>query len=170
MMKMNKLIAILISFTLAFAFVFTGCDKGKNKSADVSESVAGVEYYHYDVKDFKAMCGELEELAAGDDADAVIAKYDELYDEIVELDTLYAVIYVMYSTDVTNDYYSEEQIYTYDKLQRCSDRLCEVCRKITEGPCADAFKKHVGKDAFESFANYSVLTKRQKKLFREEQE
>ena len=169
-MKMNKLIAIILSITLAFAFVFTGCDNGKNKSADVSEGVAGIEYYHYDPKDFNKMCDDLEELAAGENAAAVIKKYDKLYDECVELETLYAVIYVMYSTDVTNDYYSDEQIYTYDKLQRCSDRLCEVCKRITEGPCADKFKEHVGKDAFKKFADYRVMTKREKQLVKQEKE
>lgn len=166
--KTNKLTAIILSLILAFAFTLTGCGDGKSMSAEVSESVAGVEYYHYDAKAFNEMCDELEVLAAGDNAKAVISKYDKLYDEYVELETLYAVIYVMYSTDVTNDYYSDEQIYTYDKLERCGDRLCEVCRKITEGPCADKFKEHVGKDAFESFAEYRVLSKREKKLLKRE--
>ena len=165
---MNKLTAIILSVTLAFAFVFTGCDNGKNQSADVSKSVAGIEYYHYDTKDFNKMCDELEELAAGDDADAVIKKYDKLYDECIELETLYSVIYIQYSTNVTDEYYSDEQIYTYDKLKRCSDRLCEVCKKITEGPCADKFKEHVGKEAFKEFSEYRVLSKREKKLIKEE--
>lgn len=154
--RTNKLTAIILSLILAFAFTLTGCGDGKSMSSDVSESVAGVEYYHYDTKAFNKMCDELEVLAAGDNAGAVISKYDKLYDEYAELETLYAVIYVMYSTDVTNDYYSDEQIYTYDKMERCSDRLCEVCRKITEGPCADNFKEHVGKEAFEAFAEYRV--------------
>ena len=69
---------------------------------------------------------------------------------------------------MTDDYYSKEQIYTHDKLQKCTDRLCEVCKKITEGPCANEFKKHVGKDAFEDFADYRVLSKREKELMKEE--
>ena len=166
--RYEKLTAILLSLVMAFAFTLTGCSDGKDMSTDVSKSVAGVEYYHYDPADFNAMCGELEELAAGNDADAVISKYDKLYDECMELDTLYAVIYIMYSTDVTNDYYSDEQLYTYDKLQRCSDKLCGVCRKITEGPCAEQFRKHVGKEAFDVFAEYTPLTKHQKELMKEE--
>ena len=118
----KKLLTIIISVILAFAFTMTGCGEGKDMSADVSDSVAGIEYYHYDTKDFNRMCDELEALADGDNTRAVIKKYDKLYDKYVELETLYAVIYVQYSTDATNDYYSDEQIYTYDKLQRCSDR------------------------------------------------
>ena len=166
----DKLTAILLSLVIAFAFTLTGCDDGKDQSADASESVAGIEYYHYDTTDFYRLCDELEALAAGDNADKVIKQYDKLYGECIELETLYAVIYVMYSTDVTNDYYSDEQLYSFDQLERCSDRLCEVCRKITEGPCADQFRKHVGKDAFNEFASYDALTKRQKELLKEEQE
>ncbi len=163
-----RITAILLSVMVAFAFSLTGCGEEAPESADVSENVAGVEYYHYDAKAFNTMCDELEELAAGKNADAVIKRYDKLYSEIRELETLYAVIYVMYSTDVKNDYYSKEQIYTYDKLTRCSDRLCEVCRKITEGPCADSFREHVGEDAFKDFAEYDVMTKREKKLVKKE--
>ena len=169
-MNRRSLTALLLSVILAFAFTLTGCGDESATSADVSENVAGIEYYHYDAKNFNSMCDKLEELAAGDDADAVLAKYDKLYQEYAELDTLYAVIYVMYSTDVSNDYYSDEQLYTYDKLQRCSDRLCAACRKITEGPCAKQFREHVGKDAFDYFAEYRELTKREKKLLKQERE
>ena len=166
----SKLTALLLSLILAFAFTLTGCGDGKDMSADVSDGVTGIEYYHYDVKPFNKMCDELEALADGDDADAVIRKYDRLYDECVELETLYAVIYIMYSTDVTNDYYSKEQIYTYNKMNRCEDRLCEICSKITEGPCADAFREHVGDEAFKEFADYRAMTEREKKLIKKETE
>ena len=64
--------AVLLSLVIAFAFTLTGCGEEKNLSADVSENVAGISYYHYDPSDFKSMCDELEELATGNDADAVI--------------------------------------------------------------------------------------------------
>ena len=169
MMK-KKALTIIISIILAFAFTLTGCSDGKDMSPDVSKSVAGIEYYHYDTKDFNKMCDELEELAAGSDAKAVLDRYDKLYDEYTELETLYAVIYVMYSTDFFFNDTATTEIYTYDKLERCCDRLSEVCRKITEGPCAEAFKEHVGKDAFETFAEYHVLSDREKEIMKEEVE
>ena len=170
--RAKTFLSLILAFALALTgtFALTGCGDKKNPSADVSKGIAGIEYYHYDPADFKSMCNELEELAAGNDAAAVISQYDKLYEEYLELDTLYSVIYVMYSTDVTNDYYSKEQIYAYDNLQKCNDRLCEVCRKITEGPCADKFREHVGKDAFAAFAEYRVLSKREKDLMKQEKE
>ncbi len=167
-LHLKKITAILLSIMIAFAFTLTGCGEEEPIGADITKNVAGVEYYHYNPADFNAMCDELEELAAGDDAKAVIETYDKLYAECEELDTLYSVIYVMYSTDVTNDYYSKEQLYSYDKLEKCCDKLCGVCRKVTEGPCAEQFKKHVGKDAFDAFAEYEPMSKREKKLTKEE--
>ena len=158
--------ALLLAFACAFAF--TGCGDKQPADADVSKSVAGVEYYHYDTADFYKGCDKLEKLAADGNTDKAIKKYDELYADIEELDTLYAVIYVMYSTDVTNDYYSKEQLYASEEYQKCGDRLCEVCKGITEGPCAQAFRKHVGDAAFDEFADYDVLTKRQKEIIKEE--
>ena len=168
--RQKKLAAVLLSILIAFAFTLSGCGEKSEESisADVSQGVAGVEYYHYDTSDFNDMCDELEELAAGDDADAVIDLYDKLYSECEKLETLYSVIYVMYSTDVTNDEYSKEQLYTFDAMQTCGDRLCEICRRITEGPCASAFAAHVGEEAFDSFAAYNVMTDEEKDLMNEE--
>ena len=167
---LRRTILISAALLLAFActFAFTGCGDKKPADADVSKSVAGVEYYHYDTADFYKGCDKLEKMAADGNTDKAIKKYDELYADIEELDTLYAVIYVMYSTDVTNDYYTKEQLYSAEEYEKCGDRLCEVCKGITEGPCAQAFRKHVGDAAFDEFADYDVLTKRQKEIIKEE--
>lgn len=162
-------IAAVLAVAFAFAAAFTGCGEKEPVGADVSQGVAGVEYYHFDTTDFYKECDALETLAAGGDADKIINKYDALYKDVEELETLYSVIYIMYSTDVTNDYYSEEQQYSYEQYQKCGDRLCEVCRKITEGPAAQSFRKHVGKEAFDAFAEYEVLTDRQKEIIKEEE-
>ena len=169
---MRRIILISAALLLAFAcaFTITGCGDKEPADADVSKSVAGVEYYHYDTAEFYKGCDALEKLAAEGNADKAIKKYDELYADIEELDTLYAVIYVMYSTDVKNDYYSKEQLYSAEEYEKCGDRLCEVCKGITEGPCAQAFRKHVGDAAFDEFADYDVLTKRQKEIIKEENE
>ena len=169
-LRRTILISAVLFLAFACAFALTGCGEKEPVAADPSKSVAGVEYYHYDTADFYKSCDQLEKLAAKGDADKAIKKYDELYADIEELDTLYSVIYVMYSTDVTNDYYTKEQLYSAEEYQKCGDRLCEVCKGITEGPCAEAFRKHVGDAAFEEFVDYDVLTKRQKELIKEENE
>lgn len=166
--RRRVLTAAVLGLAFACVFAFAGCGDQAPAGADVSKDVAGIEYYHYDTAGFYKGCDALEKLAAEGDAEKAIQQYDKLYTDIEELDTLYAVIYVMYSTDVTNDYYSEEQLYSVEEYQKCSDRLCEVCKGITEGPCAEAFRNHVGEEAFAEFAEYDVLTKRQKEILKEE--
>ena len=168
---MKKLFSILLCVAVIFAF--TACGDDSNDAA-----VAGIEYHHYNTTNFNEKCDELKKLAESDasgntvsgDArgDKVITIYDKLYSEYKEMDTLYSVIYVKYSTDITNDYYSDEQNYAYNTLIKSSDKLCGICREITESPYADKFKEHVGEDAFKKFADYDVMTKEEKKLVRNE--
>ncbi|MDO4175966.1 MAG: hypothetical protein Q4D99_00615 [Bacillota bacterium] len=157
---MKRIISILMC--LVFAFAFFGCGN------EVPESIAGVEYYHYEPADFNKDCKELEKLASGDNEQKVLKLYDKLYDECMELDSLYAVSYVIHSIDQNDEYYTEEQQYSYDTLQDCCDRLGGVCRKITEGPCAKAFREHVGDKVFDQFAKYEVMSKKEKKLLSRE--
>lgn len=159
---MKRIISILMC--LVFAFAFFGCDS-KDKLPD---NIAGVEYYHYEPADFNKSCKELKKLAAGDKESKVLKLYDKLYDECLELDTLYSVSYVLHSIDQNDEYYTEEQQYTYDTLQDCCDRLGGACRKITEGPCADAFREHVGDKVFRQFADYEVMSKEEKAMLSRE--
>lgn len=154
---MRKILALLI--TLVMLLSFAGCG-----SDGADGTVAGVDYYHYETDDFNNKCDRLEKLAATDRADSLLKLYDSLYRECIEISSLYSVIYVKYSTDVTNEYYSDEQLYTYDILQESMDRLCGVCQSITQGPCADEFRRHVGDEAFSEFEDYTILTGKQKKL------
>jgi len=163
----KKLLCILTALAAAFAFTLSGCGE-EPSGTDVTKGVAGIEYEHCDTSGFDKECAELEALAQTEDADQVISKYDALYAECEKLETMYSVVYVMYSTDVTNDYYSKEQLYSVDQLMNCCDRLCAACSKITEGPCAEQFRAHVGQNAFDAFAGYSVLTDREKKLAKQE--
>ncbi|MGN0701619.1 MAG: hypothetical protein ACI4KL_00335 [Lentihominibacter sp.] len=154
---MRKTIALLLALVMLLSFAGCGANGAEG-------TVAGVEYYHYETDDFNRKCDKLEKLAETDRSDSVLKLYDSLYEECVEISSLYSVIYVKYSTDVTNEYYSDEQLYTYDILQESTDRLCGVCRSITRGPCAPEFRRHVGADAFREFEDYEVLTGKQKKL------
>ena len=133
------------------------------------DSVAGFEYYHYDISKFDEKCEELESAVKADDADAVIKLYDELYAECEEVETLYAAAYVLYSTDMDDEYYSDEQEYSYTTLEKCEDKLCTICHDIALSSSADAFKEHVGEDAFAGFKDYEPYTDRDWELIEKEQ-
>ena len=130
------------------------------------DRVAGVKYHHIETASFEDKC---DQLAKASDADTMISLYDELYAECEEMETQYAVAYVLYSNDMDNEYYSDEQQYAYNTLEKCEDKLLGICHDITESPNAEAFRKHVGDEAFEKFKEYQKYTDRELKIIEEEQ-
>lgn len=158
---MKKILAALVC--LCMILTFTGCNNNDGNQ------VAGFEYYHFETEDMDKALDKLETLADTDKSDKIIKLYDLLYDQCVELDSLYTVSYVKHSTDISDEYYDKEQLYCYKTLVDKEDRLCEICRHITQGPSADSFRQHVGKQAFDTFADYDEMTDREKKLVRQEQ-
>lgn len=132
-------------------------------------SAAGVRYYHYDTAKFDKKCTELESAYEANDSDAVIRLYDELYSECEELETLYAASYILYSTDMDNEHYSEEQEYTFTALEKCEDKLCGICHDIALSPNAEVFKQHVGDMAFAEFKKYRAYSDREWEIIGKEQ-
>lgn len=167
---MKKIISLAICLVLALSLA--GCSKVSDEAATNStsdaNSIAGFEYYHYEPDGFSKTCEKLEKLASSDDSDQVLSLYDDLYDQCLEMETLYSVAYVKHSINQSDKYYSDEQQYSYDNLQECLDKFGGVCRRITEGPSAQAFKEHVGKKVFNRFARYKVMTSEEKALLSEE--
>ena len=157
---MKKIIAGAVCFCMTF--VFAGC-------GDKNEPVAGFEYYHFETTQMDKDIAKLEKLADTDQSKKIIKLYDKLYDQCIELDSLYSVAYIKHSTNMANEYYDKEQLYCYKTLVDKEDKLCELCRKVTEGPSADGFREHVGEQAFNAFADYDVMTPREKKLVKQEQ-
>lgn len=129
---------------------------------------ADIEYDHYDPEGFYAMTDELSRLAEGEDAQAIVQLYDELYAEIAHIDTLNSIAYLHYCADVTDDYWSDENIYC-DKLSTDAyDALCTACYDVTQGPCADDFRAYVGDQAADEFADYVPLTDRESELLEQQ--
>ena len=129
-----------------------------------------VEYTHYDPADFYAMTDEMTELAAGEDAQAVLALYDELYAEYAHIDTLCTVAYLHYSADVTDEYWTEENTYCDGLAADAYDALCSALCQVTQGPCADAFAAHVGQENADAFAEYNAMSDRESEILAKESE
>lgn len=158
---MKKIPVLLISIMLILCF--TGCDLSSK------DEVAGVEYYHYETKDFDRMADKLDKIATGQNSKQIIELYDKLYDECVEIDSLYGVIYIKYASNIANEFYTDEQLYTNEILTDCTDRLCSIMHKAVGGDSAKEIKKNIGSEAFEAFADYDPMTREEKKLVKREQ-
>ena len=133
------------------------------------DTVAGVKYYHFDTAAFDDKCAELTEASKANDADEVVRLYDELYSDCEELETLYAAAYLLYSMDMENEYYGDEQSWSYNALEKCEDKLCTICHDISLSSNAEAFKKHVGDEAFKKFKEYKPYTDRELEIIETEQ-
>ncbi len=131
---------------------------------------ADMEYSHYDPEAFYDRTDRLAALAEGEDAEAVIALYDELYAEYTHIDTLDTLAYIHYCDDVTDPYWSDERIYCDTMLAAAGDGLSTACHAVMTGPCADAFSRHVGEDAAAVFADYAPMTDRETELMDRETE
>ena len=140
-------------------------------SEDIPEgdSVAGFTYYHYDTAAFDEMCAKLADASEANDSDTVLSTYDELYSEFEELETLYSAAYILYSMDMDDEYYTEEQNYAYNTLVKCEDKLSTICHDIALSPNAEAFREHVGDQAFSEFEEYKPYTDREKEIIEAEQ-
>lgn len=131
---------------------------------------AEMDYEHYDPTLFYAGIDELYALADAGDIDAVLAQYDRLYNEFSYIDTLGAIAYIRYSTDVTDDYWSGETLYNDTLWAETGDALSQACRNILEGPLADEFTVHIGQGPADALAVYEALTDREAELTAREAE
>lgn len=158
---MRKTISVILC--LCIIMTITGCgEKNDNQ-------VAGFKYYHYETTEFHKALAKLDNLADTESSEKIIKLYDKLYDQCIELDSLYTVAYIKHSTDTADEYYDKEQLYCYKTLVEMEDALCEICRRITRGPSAGSFREHVGEQAFDYFYDYDVMSSREKKLVKREQ-
>lgn len=123
--------------------------------AEAAPAVGLPEYQEYDAREFYAMCRELEALAEGDDARAVCQQYDRLYEEFLRIDTLNSVAYLAYSADVLDAVLMARSAETDSLWGSTAAALCDACRAVMNGPCAQSFRAHVGDRAADYFAAYS---------------
>ena len=133
------------------------------------DSVAGVRYYHFDTAAFDDKCEQLSDASKAKDADEMIRLYDELYSDCEEFETLYEAAYILYTMDMDNDYYADEQSWSINALEKCADKLCGICHDIALSSNAEAFRKHVGDGVFEKFREYRPYSDRELEIMEEEQ-
>lgn len=134
------------------------------------DKVAGVRYYQFDTAAFDEKCTELADASKANDTEEVIRLYDELYSDCEELETLYAAAYLLYSMDMENEYYGDAQSGTYNALEKCGDKLSSICHDIALSPNAEAFRGHVGDEAFKKFKEYKPYTARELEIIETEQD
>ena len=167
MSKRTKAIALACALVLAL----TGCGRGEGSSTGskwgsdtatggtaiktgsaASASALVPAYGDVDVDAFTDKCDRLAELAQGNDADAAIALYDEIYAELAQIEDNETAAYLAYCDDVSDETLSDNNIQAGQDADDCSTAAQDAFAAVCEGPCADAFREHVGEDVFEAYA------------------
>ena len=156
-------LALVLAVTLAAPALADGVP-------DQGTAWEDMEYVHYDPEAFYEGTDELTALAAGDDADAVLALYERLYDDVVQIWTWSAIAGLHYSADVTDEYWEEEDLYAEKLGNEAADAFCSACGAVMGGPCADAFAARVGQEAADYYREYVPATDREMELADRESE
>lgn len=115
-------------------------------------------YTEYDPTGFNSMCDELRSLAAGNDATAVINAYDAILEEFKRIDENSTKLYVQYSCDPSDEYLNDRYQKDSTMETECLDNALIAIKAVCDGPCAEAFKEHVGEVDFEEFNSYEAMT------------
>lgn len=129
-----------------------------------------MDYIHYDPTPYYDQVDVLYDLAEAGDLEGVCSLYDRLYREFTFIDTQNTIAYIHYSSDVTDEYWSEELLYCENLWAETGDALSYACRTILEGPLGDGFAAHIGPDAAEAFAEYEAMMDRESELVTRESE
>ncbi len=109
-------------------------------------------------------------LAEEQDAQAVLASYDELYARLAHAAAQAEIAYIRCSGNVTDSYWSDESVYSETVYGRMCDAFLTACHGVMAGPCADVLREHVGPELAAYFASYAPMTDREAELAAREAE
>ena len=140
-------------------------------TADVPEATnPGLpEYYHYDSSRFLSDCDKMLSLYKEGKTEEAFALYKELDEELLIVDELQGTSYVLYSENVNDEYYSDENDYSTETLVTVSDALFSACHEMISGSYQEEFKAFLGDEKYISeYQDYEPMDKEQIDLFSRE--
>lgn len=128
------------------------------RPASEPAAFADIKYEHYDPQPLYDAADEILELAEAGDTDGVIELYDEMYAEMLYIDSLTTLAMLLSDADIYDEYRSEEYAYMNTLWSEAQDLLLSVGYDLLSTDCADAFTAHIGEDTAELFLWYTPLT------------
>lgn len=119
---------------------------------------ADIEYEHYDPEPLYDAADEIFALAEAGDTDGVLTLYDEMYAEMLYIDSLTTLAMLLSDADIYDEYRSGEYAYMNTLWSEAQDLLLSVGYDLLNTDCADAFAAHIGEETAELFLWYTPLT------------
>lgn len=160
---MKKILSFVLTLFLLVSCSFTNKQEFANKDYSLPE------YYHYDSTDFIEKCDELKEYINNNDCDNALAAYDQLYDELLEVEDLSNICFIDYSENINDDYYSDEQQYIDNIFDDLSNKFLTLCHLMSESEFSNDFKSHIDNELlFNDFVDYIEKSDEEIELLAEE--
>lgn len=122
----------------------------------------------YERIDTQPFLDDCDRLAACSDAQEAIELYDALYEQCLQIGTVYEVSYIATSIDVTDAYWTEENLWSESAVMEAVDALCVACGEVLSGPCAEAFRAHLGDAVADALLEYEQANDRINELNEQE--
>ncbi|MBR2716362.1 MAG: hypothetical protein IKD79_01315, partial [Oscillospiraceae bacterium] len=116
-------------------------------------------YMHYDMEYFSSRADRMCALAEENDAEAVNGLYDELYREMLKVDSLTILAMLRHDADYYNDYWSGEYTYMYAVWDEAWEVFLSACNEVLSSPCARTFTSHIGTDTARVIRSYDGWTR-----------
>ena len=127
------------------------------------------EYYHYDSSDFLTDVAEMLRLYEEGKTEDAFSLYTELEEELLNVDELQGISYVLYSENVNDEYYSNENDYATETLVTLSDTFFSACHEMITGSHQDDFKSFLGDEKYiTEYQKYEPMDQEQIDLFAKE--
>lgn len=122
----------------------------------------------YERIDTQPFLDDCDRLAQCSDAQEAIELYDALYEQYLQMVSMYEVAYIANSIDVTDAYWTEESLWSESAALEAGDALCVACSEVLSGPCAELFGDHLGESAVEWLSEYEETNDRIEELSEQE--
>lgn len=124
-------------------------------------------YRRYDVEDFESACDRLVDCTEPAEA---VALYDRLYRRFLEFSSVETTAYIAYSLDVTDPYWSQEQLWSEQARSDAANAFVTACSAAMLGPCGDALRAHLGDETADYYMQVDDYNEREDELTRRESE
>lgn len=112
---------------------------GSGSALGAGRKFASVKYEPVDIRQMQAVADEILTLCADEkNAERVLTLFDTLLDMFDTSETMTAYSMVMYSSDITSEYWAAQYALQRDSYARISNCVVTTARSILTSPCAKA--------------------------------
>ena len=130
-----------------------------------------IEYRHIDTEPILLAMDEIRALMGSEANEEVVsAKFDELIDQLTEMETMDDLTTILTSCDATNETYAEEYIYINSARLAVADAACVLIRELLCSPCAGFLEEQLSEADIAYYISYESMTDEELALTEQEQE